>query len=78
MRKKPMKRMSSTANFAELVHSAMRKQGRGHSVGYAALELAAQTGLPLDDAHLISRAAEVHARMLRKEARRVHVTWFRA
>jgi hypothetical protein len=39
MRKIPMKRMSSTTDFAELVHSAMRKQGRGHSVGHAALEL---------------------------------------
>ena len=61
--------------FPELVHSAMRKQARGHSVGYAALELAEQQRISVEQAHLISRAAEVHARMLKKETRRVRVTW---
>lgn len=68
------KKKSSTADFTELVHSAMRKQARGHSVGYAALELAKQWEVPVEHAHLISRAAEVHARLLRKEAP-VRVTW---
>lgn len=68
-----MTTISTDDFFPEFLHSAMRKQGRGHSVGYAALELAQQQGIPVAHAHLISRAAEVHARLLKKEARRVRV-----
>lgn len=78
IRTKKTKKMKTTRTedfFPEFLHSAMRKQQRGHSVGYAALELAKQQEIPVEHAHLISRAAEVHARMLRKEARRVRVEW---
>ena len=64
--------MGRGLDFREFVHSAMRKQGRGHSVGYTALELAKQNGIPVDEAHLISRAAQIHARWL---ARGQRVQW---
>lgn len=53
--------------FCDLVHSAARKQARGHSVGYTAVLLMRERGLKSHEAHLISRAAEVRARMLLRE-----------
>jgi len=58
-------------DFRELVLEAMRLQALGHSVGKAALVIAPHCKDSVE-AHLISRAAQVHARWLAREQR---VVW---
>jgi hypothetical protein len=63
--------------FSQLIHAAMEAQGVGHSVPFAA-SLLQVTGVPLEEAHLISRAAEVYRKILERERRtRGSLEWVR-
>lgn len=55
--------------FPQLVHAAMEAQRLGHSVPFAA-SLVHVRGVPIAEAHLIARAAEVYRKILDRELRR--------
>jgi hypothetical protein len=55
--------------FKQLVYAAMEAQSMGHSVPFAT-SLVQVTGVPLEQAHLISRAAEVYRKILDRERRK--------
>lgn len=60
--------------FKQLVHAAMEAQRLGHSVPFAA-SLVQASGVPLEQAHLIARAAEVYRKILDRERARRGLEW---
>lgn len=68
------KMTKSRIEFRDLVHEGIRIQLRGHDVAGTAQRLLKHCS-SLEEAHLLARAAEVHARWLRRESSLGKVQW---